>query len=85
MLNKPIEELGLSVRASNCLKNANIITVFELTKKTEDYLAKKRNLDKVSLLEIRKKLLEFDLSLGMKNYRNVNLVESDQKEESDKS
>nr|WP_318718838.1 DNA-directed RNA polymerase subunit alpha C-terminal domain-containing protein [uncultured Treponema sp.] len=36
LLNKPIEELGFSVRASNCLKNANIRTVFELTKKTED-------------------------------------------------
>ena len=40
LLNTPVEELELSVRSSNCLKNANIRTIGELTKKTEDDIAK---------------------------------------------
>lgn len=67
VLNKSIEELNLSVRASNCLKNANIRTIGELTKKTEDDLAKTRNFGKISLLEIKTKLHELGLTLGMKN------------------
>ena len=67
VLNKSIDELNLSLRASNCLKNANIHTIGELTKKTEDDLAKTRNFGKISLLEIKTKLHELGLTLGMKN------------------
>ena len=67
VLNKSIDELNLSLRASNCLKNANIRTIGELTKKTEDDLAKTRNFGKISLLEIKTKLHELGLTLGMKN------------------
>ena len=67
VLNKSIEELNLSLRALNCLKNANIRTIGELTKKTEDDLAKTRNFGKISLLEIKTKLHELGLTLGMKN------------------
>ena len=67
VLNKSIDELNLSLRASNCLKNANIHTIGELTKKTEDDLAKTRNFGKNSLLEIKTKLHELGLTLGMKN------------------
>ena len=51
-----IEELDLSVRSYNCLKRANIITVQELTQKTEDDMMKVRNLGKKSLKEVRDKL-----------------------------
>lgn len=67
VLNKSIDELNLSLRASNCLKNANIRTIGELTKKTEDDLAKTRNFGKISLMEIKTKLHELGLTLGMKN------------------
>jgi DNA-directed RNA polymerase subunit alpha len=74
VLNMPVEELELSVRSSNCLKNANIKTIGELTRKTEDDIAKTRNFGKKSLQEIKKKLLEWNLSLGITDYsalRNV--------------
>ena len=53
LLNTPVEELELSVRSSNCLKNANIRTIGELTRKTEDDIAKTRNFGKKSLPEIK--------------------------------
>jgi len=65
ILNTPVEELELSVRSSNCLKNANIKTIGELTRKTEDDIAKTRNFGKKSLQEIKEKLKEWDLSLGI--------------------
>ncbi|MDR1288381.1 MAG: DNA-directed RNA polymerase subunit alpha [Treponema sp.] len=65
ILNTPVEELELSVRSSNCLKNANIETIGELTRKTEDDIAKTRNFGKKSLLEIKEKLKEWNLSLGI--------------------
>lgn len=87
ILNTPVEELELSVRSSNCLKNANIRTIGELTKKTEDDIGKTRNFGKKSLTEIKEKLLEWNLKLGMTDYsllkNAVNL--SKQKEESDES
>lgn len=87
ILNTPVEELELSVRSSNCLKNANIRTIGELTRKTEDDIAKTRNFGKKSLTEIKEKLSEWHLSLGMTDYshlkNSVNL--SKQKEESDES
>ena len=57
-----IEELDLSVRSYNCLKRANIITVQELTQKTEDDMIKVRNLGKKSLKEVRDKLKALGLS-----------------------
>ncbi|MBQ6029614.1 MAG: DNA-directed RNA polymerase subunit alpha, partial [Treponema sp.] len=87
LLNTPVEELELSVRSSNCLKNANIRTIGELTKKTEDDIAKTRNFGKKSLTEIKEKLLEWNLTLGMTDYSYlkdaVNLTKK--KEESDES
>ncbi len=87
LLNTPVEELELSVRSSNCLKNANIRTIGELTKKTEDDIAKTRNFGKKSLTEIKEKLMEWNLTLGMTDYSHlknaVNLTK--QKDESDES
>lgn len=88
LLNTPVEELELSVRSSNCLKNANIRTIGELTKKTEDDIAKTRNFGKKSLTEIKEKLLEWGLSLGMTDYshlKNVNLGNPKLKGESNES
>ncbi|MDR3200015.1 MAG: DNA-directed RNA polymerase subunit alpha [Spirochaetales bacterium] len=68
LLETPVEELELSVRSSNCLKNANIRTIGALTMKTEDDIAKTRNFGKKSLLEIKDKLKEWNLSLGMTDY-----------------
>ena len=87
ILNTPVEELELSVRSSNCLKNANIRTIGELTKKTEDDLAKTRNFGKKSLAEIKEKLQEWGLTLGMTDYSHLkNAVNiNKQKEETDES
>lgn len=63
MLEMTIEELDLSVRSYNCLKRAGINTVEELTDKTEAEMMKVRNLGKKSLIEIKGKLEELDLSL----------------------
>lgn len=71
LLNTPVEELELSVRSSNCLKNANIRTIGELTKKTEADIAKSRNVGKKSLTEIKEKLQEWNLSLGMTDYSHL--------------
>jgi DNA-directed RNA polymerase subunit alpha len=68
VLNTPVEELELSVRSSNCLKNANIRTIGDLTRRTEDEIAKTRNFGKKSLTEIKEKLKEWNLSLGMTDY-----------------
>ena len=65
VLSTPVEELELSVRSSNCLKNANIKTIGELTRKTEDDIARTRNFGKKSLQEIKEKLKEWNLSLGI--------------------
>lgn len=68
LLDTPVEELELSVRSSNCLRNANIRTVGDLTRRTEEEIAKTRNFGKKSLQEIKDKLQERGLSLGMKDY-----------------
>jgi len=64
VLEMSVEELELSVRSFNCLKRANINTVEELTKKTEEDMMKVRNLGKKSLDEVKHKLEE--LGLGLK-------------------
>ncbi len=71
LLNTPVEELELSVRSSNCLKNANIKTIGDLTRKTEDDIAKTRNFGKKSLQEIKDKLNEWNLGLGMTDYSGL--------------
>ena len=60
-----VNEIELSVRAANCLNNANITTVGELAQKTEADMLKYRNFGKKSLNEIKGKLQELGLSLGM--------------------
>jgi DNA-directed RNA polymerase subunit alpha len=66
-LNMPIQELELSVRASNCLESAKIETVGELVKRTDADLLKIRSFGKTSLREIKRKLADIGLSLGMAN------------------
>jgi len=64
-LKMPIQELDLSVRASNCLEASHIETVGQLVKMTESDLLKLRNFGKTSLREIVRKLADIGLSLGM--------------------
>ena len=64
--NMSVNEIELSVRAANCLNNANITTVGELAMKTEQEMLKYRNFGKKSLNEIKEKLEALGLSLGMK-------------------
>jgi DNA-directed RNA polymerase subunit alpha len=61
-----VDELELSVRASNCLKTANIRTIADLVQKTEAELLKTKNFGKKSLNEIKTILGEMSLSLGMR-------------------
>ncbi len=68
ILETPVEELELSVRSSNCLKNASIRSIGDLTRRSEDEIAKTRNFGKKSLLEIKEKLKEWNLSFGMTDY-----------------
>jgi DNA-directed RNA polymerase subunit alpha len=67
LMSTPVEELELSVRSSNCLKIANIKTIGELVRKTEDDINQTRNFGKKSLQEIKEKLQEWGLMLGVKN------------------
>ena len=87
ILNTPVEELELSVRSSNCLKNANIKTIGELTRKTEEDIGKTRNFGKKSLQEIKEKLKEWNLSLGITDMNQLkNAVKvSSQKEAEDET
>lgn len=71
LLETPVEELELSVRSSNCLKNANIRSIGDLTARTEEDIAKTRNFGKKSLQEIKEKLNEWNLSLGMTDYSQL--------------
>ena len=64
-LNMSVNEIELSVRAANCLNNANITTVGQLAMKTESEMLKYRNFGKKSLNEIKDKLTALGLSLGM--------------------
>ena len=65
LLNMSVNEIELSVRAANCLNNANITTVGQLALKTEQEMLKYRNFGKKSLNEIKDKLVSLNLSLGM--------------------
>ena len=64
-LNMPIQELDLSVRANNCLESAKIQSVRDLVKKTDADLLKVRSFGKTSLREVKRKLADLGLSLGM--------------------
>jgi DNA-directed RNA polymerase subunit alpha len=61
-----VDELELSVRSSNCLKNANIHLIGELVQKTESEMLKTKNFGRKSLNEIKEILTDMGLSLGMK-------------------
>ena len=65
-LNRSVEELELSVRSYNCLKNANIQTIGELVQKTEAEMLRTKNFGRKSLNEIKEILSTMGLSLGMK-------------------
>src|SRR5258708_27580095 len=65
-LDRSVEELELPVRSYNCLKNANIQTIRELVKKSENEMRKTKNFGRKSLNEIKDILVKMGLSLGMK-------------------
>lgn len=65
-LYRSVEELELSVRSANCLKNAKILNIYQLVSKTETEMLKTKNFGRKSLNEIKEVLNEMDLSLGMK-------------------
>jgi DNA-directed RNA polymerase subunit alpha len=65
-LYRSVEELELSVRSANCLKNANILKIYQLVAKTEAEMLKTKNFGRKSLNEIKEVLSEMGLSLGMK-------------------
>jgi DNA-directed RNA polymerase subunit alpha len=86
ILNTNVMELELSVRSSNCLKNAHIQTIGDLTRKTEEEIGKTRNFGKKSLSEIKEKLKEWNLSLGMTDYsvlKNSVRIPGDKEEENE--
>jgi DNA-directed RNA polymerase subunit alpha len=65
-LYRSVEELELSVRSANCLKNADINKIWQLVSKTEAEMLKTKNFGRKSLNEIKEVLSEMGLSLGMK-------------------
>jgi len=67
LLDRPISELELSVRARNCLDSANLASLRELVMMSENEVMKLKNLGKTSLTEIKSRLAERGLSLGMQN------------------
>ena len=65
-LNMSLAELDLSVRATNCLESENITTVRDLVSRSEDQLLDVRNFGETTLTEVREKLADIGLRLGMK-------------------
>jgi DNA-directed RNA polymerase subunit alpha len=65
-LTMPLSELNLSVRASNCLESENIMTVRDLVTRSEDQLLEVRNFGETTLAEVRHKLRDLGLHLGMR-------------------
>jgi len=63
---RSVDELELSVRSANCLKNAEINKIYQLVQKTENEMLKTKNFGRKSLNEIKEVLIEMGLSLGMK-------------------
>ena len=73
-LNRSVEELELSVRSYNCLKNANIQSIGELVQKTESEMLKTKNFGRKSLNEIKEILASMGLGLGMRIDEHGNAV-----------
>jgi DNA-directed RNA polymerase subunit alpha len=73
-LNRSVEELELSVRSYNCLKNANIQSIGELIQKSEQEMLRTKNFGRKSLNEIKEILGTMGLSLGMKVDERGNLI-----------
>ena len=73
-LNRFVEELELSVRSYNCLKNANIQTIAELVQKSEQEMLRTKNFGRKSLNEIKEILTTMGLSLGMRFDERGNLI-----------
>ena len=73
-LNRSVEELELSVRSYNCLKNANIQTIAELVQKSEQEMLRTKNFGRKSLNEIKEILTTMGLSLGMRFDERGNLI-----------
>jgi DNA-directed RNA polymerase subunit alpha len=65
-LYRSVDELELSVRSANCLKNAEIHKIFQLVSKTEAEMLRTKNFGRKSLNEIKEVLTEMGLQLGMK-------------------
>ncbi len=65
-LNMPLASLQLSVRANNCLESEQIHTVRDLVQQSEDLLLEVRNFGETTLTEVRAKLAELGLHLGMR-------------------
>ncbi|MCL1994410.1 MAG: DNA-directed RNA polymerase subunit alpha [Spirochaetes bacterium] len=88
ILKMNVDQLDLSVRSANCLKNANIKTIGELIRMQEDDLVKTRNFGKKSLQEIKEKLKEWNLGLGitdLNTLQNVVRAEPPKKEAEDET
>src|SRR5688500_8491444 len=86
-LNMSVQELDLSVRANNCLESAKIGTVRDLVKKTDADLLKVRSFGKTSLREVKRRLADMGLSLGMDldaiaagNYGAATMADDDDEE-----
>jgi len=77
LLNKRVDELELSVRSYNCLKNANIQTIGDLIQKTEAELLRTRNFGRKSLAEIKELLAGMGLELGMRFDSQGRLLRAD--------
>jgi DNA-directed RNA polymerase subunit alpha len=82
-LYRSVEELELSVRSANCLKNANIRYIGELVQKTEAEMLKTKNFGRKSLNEIKEVLAEMGLTLGMKLEGFVQPEENGKEESND--
>jgi len=77
VLLRSVEDLELSVRSANCLKNAGINTIGELVQKTEAEMLKTKNFGRKSLSEIKDILGEYSLSFGM----NLDFAKGEEKDE----
>ena len=76
-LNMPLTELDLSVRASNCLESARIDTVAQLVTQTDSELLKLRSFGRTSLREVKRKLLDMELDLGMELPEGYQMAKAD--------
>ncbi|MBI4099176.1 hypothetical protein HY442_01445 [Candidatus Parcubacteria bacterium] len=72
-LDQSIDDLEISVRSANCLKNSGIRRVYELVKRTEAEMLKTKNFGRKSLLELRELLAGFGLSFGMESVPGLEL------------